>query len=100
MAIGTLYPWQEIVYTLAMSTGDTGVCQHWSSAHGWTSGSSDAHDAALLVLLSATALSIYKPWGRVTISTRSGLPYVLLAILAVVLMFVVLHHLTGGLRGH
>jgi hypothetical protein len=72
----------------------------------------------LLVLLTATALSIYKPWGmtaygrrkqlevvvppvaRVQGSSRRGL-YFLLGIIGLVLLLLLLHHLAGGgLRHH
>ncbi|HYN09782.1 MAG TPA: hypothetical protein VES67_20535 [Vicinamibacterales bacterium] len=78
--------------------------------------------AALLVLLAATTLSVYKPWGLtrygtrnqaerrqvfqtipperlMTVSTPWG-PYVLFGIIGLVLLFVVLHLAGGGLGGH
>jgi hypothetical protein len=70
----------------------------------------------LLVLLTATALSVYKPWGRTPFGLPSRLDskddiglgpartprgrYVLLGIIGLVLLFVVLHLIGGGLRAH
>ncbi|MHB1425562.1 MAG: DUF2269 domain-containing protein [Gemmataceae bacterium] len=57
----------------------------------------------LLVLLATTALSVYKPWGRIgresTTSTRWGL-YVLLATIGVLFLLVALHLSGGSHRGH
>lgn len=63
----------------------------------------------LLVLLAATTLSVYKPWGRTRTGvgpdrgSTTGTPwgrYVLLGIIGLVLLFVVLHLTGGGLDGH
>jgi hypothetical protein len=75
--------------------------------------------AALLVLLVATTLSVYKPWGltaygnrklneqqkrapsRKTVIRKSWLFYILLGLIGlVILMFVVLHLMRGGLGQH
>ncbi|MFN4315343.1 MAG: hypothetical protein ACK4E0_13665 [Chitinophagaceae bacterium] len=75
--------------------------------------------AALLVLLVATTLSVYKPWGltaygrrklneqqkrapnRKTAIKKSVLLYILLGLIAlVVLMFIILHLTGGGLGQH
>jgi hypothetical protein len=56
----------------------------------------------LLVLLATTALSVYKPWGRIggesATSTRWGL-YLLLGTTAVVVLLIA-RHLIGGHDGH
>lgn len=75
--------------------------------------------AALLVLLVATMLSVYKPWGRSryglrkqleqnkqvtvreSIKRKSWVFYLLLGLIAlVILMFIVLHLTGGGLGNH
>src|SRR5688572_18443713 len=74
--------------------------------------------AALIVLLVATTLSIYKPRGMTAYGRRrqleesrvpSGPPptaesrwglYLLLGIVALVLLFIVVHLAGGGLHGH
>lgn len=75
--------------------------------------------AALLVLLVSTTLSVYKPWGvtaygqrrlneqqkkvpsRKTAIKKSWLLYVLLGLMAlVILMFIILHRMGGGLGRH
>ncbi|MFZ5479501.1 MAG: hypothetical protein ACOZNI_22240 [Myxococcota bacterium] len=63
----------------------------------------------LIVLLTATALSVYKPWGRIRWSrtddvvggarTPWGL-YVLLGVAGLVLLRVLLHLVGGGMPGH
>jgi hypothetical protein len=59
----------------------------------------------LLVLLIATALSIYKPLGRTafgrvsTVGTPPGW-YVTFGIVALVILAVIVHVATGGLHGH
>jgi hypothetical protein len=65
---------------------------------------------ALLVLLAATTLSVYKPWGLTPYAQRtfrrrsnSDTPwgrYVLLGILAVVILVALVHLAGGGLGGH
>lgn len=72
----------------------------------------------LLVLLTTTILSIYKPWGRTPYGRRiveqratAVMPsaadgeskagrYVLVAIIALLVLMIVLHLLGGGFRGH
>ena len=74
----------------------------------------------LLVLLTTTVLSIYKPWGRTQSGRRvlreqAAVPawttipakrqpkserYVLLAIIALIVLMIVLHLVGGGFRGH
>lgn len=73
----------------------------------------------LLVLLTTTVLSIYKPWGRTPYGRRkqrelaamvpTDVPtqpasgsgrYVLFAIIALLVLMIVLHLLGGGFRGH
>lgn len=74
--------------------------------------------AAFLVLLATTTISVYKPWGLtayglrkqqeqltgvIDISTttrKSWRPYVLLGLIILVLLFVILHIVGGGLGGH
>jgi hypothetical protein len=75
--------------------------------------------AALLVLLTTITLSVYKPWGRApyglskqykrnnitpertTFGKKRLTKYVMLAlIILVILMFIILHQITGGLKGH
>ena len=57
----------------------------------------------LLVLLVTTALSVFKPWGRIggetTTGTRWGL-YVLLGAIGVMLLFLALHLAGGGHGSH
>jgi hypothetical protein len=53
----------------------------------------------LLVLLITTLLAVYKPWGM----TRNGRParlYLLLGAFGLILLFLVLHLLGSGPRGH
>ena len=74
----------------------------------------------LLVLLTTTVLSIYKPWGRTPYGRRKQLEqatrpgreanagdresswgrYVLIAIIALLVSFIVMHLAGGGFRGH
>lgn len=73
----------------------------------------------LIVLLTTTVLSIYKPWGRTpygrrVLLERAAAPvpaipkehaaksgrYVLLAIIALLVLMIVLHLIGGGFRGH
>ncbi len=74
--------------------------------------------AALLVLLAATTISVYKPWGRIRYGLRKeyeqhkGMPdrgsttkkswglYMMLGLIILVLLFVILHLIGGGLGGH
>jgi len=75
--------------------------------------------AALVVLLAATALSVYKPMGMTPYGRRKQqeelmVPqpvheagtgtrwgrYVLFGIIGLVVLFIILHLLGGGLRGH
>jgi hypothetical protein len=70
----------------------------------------------LLVLLGATVLAVYKPWGMTRYGRRKQHPgagpdsgsktpapwkqYLLLGVIVLVLLFLVLHLLGGGPRGH
>ena len=69
----------------------------------------------LLVLLGATILAVYKPWGMIRYGRRKQLAtvgdlgsntfpswkrYLLLGTIALILVFLVLHLLSGGARGH
>lgn len=76
--------------------------------------------AALLVLLAATILSVYKPWGLTGFGRRklherssggeaqsdyqtTGTPwdlYILIGVVVLVLAFIVLHFAKGGLGQH
>jgi hypothetical protein len=69
--------------------------------------------AAFVVLLAATTISMYKPWGRignwlqqrqqpgtVVATPTSGGQYVLLALLGLVVVFIIVHLLGGGLGHH
>lgn len=75
--------------------------------------------AALLVLLVATTISIYKPWGRTPYGLRKQIEqhknipipeestirkpwklYVMLVLIFLVVLLFVILHLTGGLDGH
>lgn len=74
--------------------------------------------AAMLVLLVATALSVYKPWGLTAYGRRrlneqqkktpnrkasikkSWLLYILLGLIALVILMFIILHLTGGGLGH
>ncbi|RYZ56518.1 MAG: hypothetical protein EOP49_00005 [Sphingobacteriales bacterium] len=64
---------------------------------------------ALLALLATTTISIYKPWGRIgggnmdTKNPKMKKPtsyYVLVAVVIFFVVFIVLHLLGGGMRGH
>ncbi|MGQ0827946.1 MAG: hypothetical protein ACT4ON_06090 [Bacteroidota bacterium] len=74
--------------------------------------------AALLLLLAITTISVYKPWGR----TRYGLPvnqeryvqvenggttkkkswrfYLLIGLISLIVLFIIIHLLGGGMSGH
>ena len=60
---------------------------------------------ALVVLLTTTVLSIYKPWGRtaygrrIEVSSRWG-PYVVIAIASLLAVMIILHLLRGGFPSH
>jgi len=88
-------------------------------AAGMSSGAADAsglriqlvvHAAGgLLVLLAATVLSIYKPWGKTPYGKRADAAgntstpwqtYVVAGAIGLVLLVLVLHVLGGGPRGH
>ncbi|MBG8555775.1 hypothetical protein [Hymenobacter guriensis] len=69
--------------------------------------------AAFVVLLAATTISVYKPWGRignwlqqrqqpgaVAPTPTSWGQYVLLGLLGLVVTFIIVHLLGGGLRHH
>lgn len=74
--------------------------------------------AALLVLLATTTISVYKPWGLTSYGLRkqreqyertpdsgstkskSWGPYMLSGLIILVLLFVIVHLLGGGLGGH
>ncbi len=69
--------------------------------------------AALVVLLAATTISVYKPWGRIgnwleqrkTSGQGAARPtswgqYVLLGLLGLVVLFIIVHLLGGGLGHH
>lgn len=75
--------------------------------------------AAMLILLVATTLSVYKPWGvtpyglrrlqqqqkrvsrRPQATTKLWLQYILIGLIClVILMFIILHLTQGGLGGH
>jgi hypothetical protein len=69
--------------------------------------------AAFVVLLAATTISVYKPWGRigtwlqrrkepgaVTATPTSWGQYVLLGLLGLVVVFIIVHLLGGGLGHH
>ena len=57
----------------------------------------------MLVLLTTTTLSVYKPWGRIsrasTTGTRWGL-YVLIGTISALLLLLVVHLTGGGHGGH
>jgi len=63
----------------------------------------------LLVLLAATILSFWKPWGKTRYGIRtestadaslSGRTWLAIGIVALVVVFLVLHILGGGTPGH
>ena len=75
----------------------------------------------LIVLLTTTVLSVYKPWGRTAYGRRALLqraaapvpaipkakeqaakfrPYVVLAIIVLLALMIVMHLIGGGFRGH
>jgi hypothetical protein len=69
--------------------------------------------AAFVVLLAATAISVYKPWGRignwlqqrkepglVAATPTSWGQYMLLGLLGLVVVFIIVHLLVGGLGHH
>jgi hypothetical protein len=74
--------------------------------------------AALLVLLATTTISVYKPWGRIryglrenqkrytgvqdsgTVTKKSWKFYVLIGIIFLVLLFIIMHLVGGGMSGH
>ena len=69
--------------------------------------------AALVVLLAATTISVYKPWGRIgnwlqqrkepgvaVVTPTSWGQYILLGLLGLAAVFIVVHLLGGGLGHH
>ena len=57
--------------------------------------------AALLVLLAATIISVYKPWGKIAWWPGKGKGrYLLPALVGVVLLFVIMHLISGGAHRH
>ena len=64
--------------------------------------------AALLVLLATTAVSVYKPWGKIQYdfswprfksATKKPIGlYLLIGFIAVVVLFILLHIIEGGIR--
>ncbi|WP_211339627.1 hypothetical protein [Hymenobacter perfusus] len=69
--------------------------------------------AALVVLLAATTISVYKPWGRIgnwlerrnapaqgAATPTSWGQYVLLGLLGLVVLFILMHLLGGGMGHH
>ncbi|TWJ03361.1 hypothetical protein JN11_00899 [Mucilaginibacter frigoritolerans] len=61
----------------------------------------------LLILLTTTVLSVYKPWGKTGYGLpkqeeyrQNSRPYLLLGIAGLVILFVIVHLITGGMRGH
>jgi hypothetical protein len=67
---------------------------------------------ALLVLLATTTISVYKPWGMTGYGvstlrknvkkplTKSKGRYIVIAFILLVIVFVIVHLLGGGLHGH
>jgi hypothetical protein len=67
--------------------------------------------AALLVLLTTTTISVYKPWGRTPfaqdkrktdqrVRRKPWLVYILFGLIVLVLLMFVVLHLTGAMGGH
>lgn len=71
--------------------------------------------AAILVLLAATTISVYKPWGKIqlglsnankTISIQKGSSkkslgfYIIIALVSLVIIFMTMHLLGGGMGNH
>jgi hypothetical protein len=108
-----------IVYCLKHSTYLSGATLSDSDLHGLRIQLIADAGAALLVLLVATILSVYKPWGLTAYGIRrldeqqkkipnrnksikkSWLLYILLGLIGlVILMFIILHLTGGGLTRH
>ncbi|MGI8584013.1 MAG: hypothetical protein ACR2KX_17590 [Chitinophagaceae bacterium] len=71
--------------------------------------------AAILVLLAATTISVYKPWGKIqlglsnankTISIQKGSSkklwgfYIIIVLISLVIIFIIMHLLNGGMGNH
>ncbi len=59
--------------------------------------------AAILVLLAITTISIYKPWGRIQLTTeirKSWTFYARIAIIGLILIIIIKHLFGGGMQGH
>lgn len=62
----------------------------------------------LLILLFATALSVYKPWGKTGYGLREDPKqdrkrwplYLLIGLFSLAMLFILLHIITGGMSGH
>lgn len=69
--------------------------------------------AAILALLIMTTISIYKPWGKIQSKQNFNQPnnmqeknkksisfYILIGLLALIIIFITMHLLGGGMKGH
>lgn len=71
--------------------------------------------AGILVLLAATTISVYKPWGKIqlglsnankTISIQKGSSkkswgfYIIIVLISLVIIFIIMHLLNGGMGNH
>ena len=59
--------------------------------------------AAILVLLAITTISIYKPWGRIQLTTenkKAWTSYIVIAIIGLILLIIIKHLFGHGIQGH
>lgn len=57
--------------------------------------------AAILVLLVITTISIYKPWGKMQLTTEIKKSWIFYALIVLIVLIIIIKHLfSGGMNGH